>query len=128
MGAAHDVQDSSVGVPAADHALAMTIATGHRGQALEPGREAVAPQETMSAPPRPLRVVFVLKALSSLRFFQSSLELLLERGHHVRLVLEDWSRSGNVEQAWLDRMLERPNFTYDYVRGLRKDRWHKRGL
>ncbi|MCP9485397.1 MAG: hypothetical protein MSC30_06030 [Gaiellaceae bacterium MAG52_C11] len=44
-----------------------------------------------------------------LRFFAAPLELLCERGHDVRLLLEEADHSP-VEQAWLDRMLERPNF------------------
>src|SRR5207302_837927 len=97
-----------VGARPAGRALAMAIAAGQRGEVSATARETVTPRETMPAPGRALRIVFVLKALSSLRFFQSSLELLVDRGHDVRLVLEEWSRSGEVEKSWLDQMLERP--------------------
>jgi hypothetical protein len=60
-------------------------------------------------PARALDVLFVMRSLNYLRFFRSSLELLVERGHTVRLLLERGDH-GEVEQAWLDRMREHPGF------------------
>jgi hypothetical protein len=84
-----------------------------------------------AAPPRPLDIVFAVWSLPAIRYFQSSLELLVERGHNVRLVIEDSKRTdkhGPAEQAWLERMLERPNFAHDCVKQLTRDPWHKRGI
>src|SRR4051794_7462499 len=74
---------------------------------------------------RPLEIVFVLRALTMLRYFQSTLELLVERGHTLRLALEEPDRSP-TEQAWLDRMLEHQNFTSEPIKDLKRDVWHRR--
>ena len=59
-----------------------------------------------------------------MRYFQSSLELLVERGHPTHLLLER-QRQGPAEQAWLDRMLEYPSFTCEFMPRSGRDRWQK---
>lgn len=63
---------------------------------------------------RPLDVLFVMRQLGYLLYFQSSLELLIRRGHRVRLLLEN-ARHGPAEQRWLDEMRRFPTFTCDVV-------------
>ena len=78
---------------------------------------------------RPLRVLFVLNSLGSLRYFQSTLELLTQRGHQVRLLLEE-RRGNNTERRWVKRMVEHENFACDVARGETDDPWepHARSL
>jgi len=78
------------------------------------------------APTRTLDVLFIMRSLKGyLRFFRLPLELLVERGHNVRLLVER-TNHGEVEQQWLDRMLERPNFACDIVDHLGDPPWHRR--
>jgi hypothetical protein len=60
----------------------------------------------------PLRVLFLMPRLGFLRFFQAPLDLLLERGHDVRLLVES-PRTEPVEEHWLARARVRPNFRYE---------------
>jgi hypothetical protein len=85
----------------------------------------VATPDTKAA--RPLDVLFVLRSLGPIRYFQSTIELLLERGHRVRLLLE---RDDHEEkaQAWLDATLASPGFTCELVGEMRRDPWQKRGV
>jgi hypothetical protein len=103
---------------------------------LRPSRGAQA--EGTTARVRTLDVLFVMRSLHYLRFFQTVLELLAERGHRVRLLLES-RRHGQREQAWLERMLERENFTCEVanhftgrhparMRAIRYDLEHVRSL
>jgi hypothetical protein len=79
-----------------------------------------------AAPPRTLEVLFIIRSLTGyLRFFRSPLELLVERGHNVRLLV-DRATHGEVEQAWLDRMREAPNFRCDIVDHLGDPPWNGR--
>lgn len=59
---------------------------------------------------RPLRILFVMRRLSYLVFVKSVLELVAERGHKLVLLLEEHP-SAPAQQAWLDEMSARPNFT-----------------
>jgi hypothetical protein len=103
----------------------MRVATGERDRTLQPLGATVGTQANGLA--RPLDVLFVLRSLATLRYFQSSLELLTERGNNVRLLLEE-HKHGPVEQAWLDQMLERPNFACDTPVHFRRNVWHRRGV
>jgi hypothetical protein len=59
-----------------------------------------------------LRVLFFMEHLGRyLRFFDSVIRELIERGHTVRLVFErEEGAPGPLEQAWLARMERHPNF------------------
>jgi hypothetical protein len=73
---------------------------------------------------RPIDILFVLRALDSLRYFQSTLELLIERGHRVRLLLEE-RRESNAQLQWLRRMKRHANFSTGHIRE-REDAWEQR--
>ena len=69
-------------------------------------------------------VLFVMRSLVYLRFFQSTLELLVERGLKVRLLLQNQHGTTVREPGhdrsdhatlWLERMRAKPNFTCDIV-------------
>src|SRR5437764_526623 len=102
----------------------MSVATRTEEQTPEAART------TASAPPRPLEIVFALRTLPAMRCFQSSLELLVQRGHHVRLALEGLESfdSRPAERSWLERMLQKPNFVWDCTRHLRDGPWRKRAV
>ena len=86
-------------------------AESERRSGHESVREAAAPSG--NAPIRTLAVLFIMRSLNGyLRFFRGPLELLVERGHDVRLLLERGGH-GEVEERWLDSMLEHPNFSVD---------------
>jgi hypothetical protein len=72
------------------------------------------------------RVLFVMRSLASLRYYQSSLELLASRGHDVHFLLERGDH-GAPEQRWLDSMSRHPNFAIEIV-GRESNPWHKRGI
>lgn len=63
------------------------------------------------APARTLDVVFVMRSLGFLRFYREPLELLVDRGHEVQLLLERGEHR-ETEQQWLAAMAERRNFSY----------------
>jgi hypothetical protein len=62
----------------------------------------------------PLDVLFIMPRLGFLRFFQSTLDLLIERKHDVRLLLES-SRRDATELEWLEQALTRPNFSCEAI-------------
>jgi hypothetical protein len=69
--------------------------------------------DPMPPPARTVHVLFVLRSLLGyLRFYRSTLELLVARGHRVRLLIER-DEHGEVEQAWLDGMLQHENFSFE---------------
>ena len=76
---------------------------------------------------RPLNILFVMGRLGHVRFYLSSLELLLDRGHNVQLLIEKggW---GPAEQRWLDERGKRPNFGWEHARNYDSDPWHRRSL
>ena len=85
-----------------------------------PAEAAVTLAETV----RPLRIVFVFMTLfARLRLFGSVIEGLLDRGHSVHLVVEDDSEHGEVEEAWLATVRDRPGFSIEVTAALRSDRW-----
>lgn len=57
----------------------------------------------------PLRVLFVMRRLSYLIFVKSTLELIVDRGHELTLLLEE-APEAEAERAWLEQMESRPNF------------------
>ena len=81
---------------------------------------------------RPLRIVFVLRDTSFLRFFMAPLEALVERGHAVQLLLEDRvpldGVGGNASEVqWLERMVALPSFEYEVVDHFSRSRWTSGG-
>jgi hypothetical protein len=70
----------------------------------------------------PRRILFVLHSLGYLRFFDSVLRLLVERGHSVHLLLERDDHEPN-ERRWLAEMEERPEFSSSVTTALGSDRW-----
>jgi hypothetical protein len=71
--------------------------------------------------------MFVMRSLRTLRYFQSTLELLADRGHTVQLFL-DRGGHGEAEEEWLQSMLARPNFASYTSRNPKSDKWHRRGM
>jgi hypothetical protein len=59
-------------------------------------------------------ILFFLPSLDYLRFFQTALEQLPERGHRMHLAIGRASH-GPREQAWLDGMVGHANFVYEIV-------------
>jgi hypothetical protein len=76
----------------------------------------------------PIRILVEMRSLGGLRYFKSTVEALVARGHRVTLLVEDPSKHGATEQAWVDHMLTHPNFTFETRPRYRKDRWHRRGI
>jgi hypothetical protein len=75
--------------------------------------------------PRALEVLFIMRSLAHLRYFQSPLDLLVERGHNVRLLLQrepQEEEHGKAAQLWLQRMRSRSNFTCEVVDHFRDER------
>lgn len=68
------------------------------------------------------RVLFFLHSLGYLRFFDSVIRLLLERGHEVHLLIERADHEPN-ELAWLAEMREHPGFSSSVTTALAGDRW-----
>ena len=66
---------------------------------------------------QPLRVLFFMEHLGRyLRFFDSVIRELIERGHTVQLVFErEEGAPGPLEQAWLARMERHPNFSWSHI-------------
>src|SRR5947208_4894601 len=92
---------------------------------LDHDAEDTAGRRADAAAPRagqPLRILFALPSIGSLRYFQSALEALADRGHELRLLLESGGHRG-VHSAWLAQMSERPNFHCDTY-GRWRNRWH----
>jgi hypothetical protein len=76
----------------------------------------------------PIRVLVEMRSLGGLRYFKSTVEELVARGHRVTVIVEDPSKHGPIEQAWVDGMSAHPNFGYETRPRYRKDRWHRRAL
>jgi hypothetical protein len=71
-----------------------------------------------------MTVLFVMRSLAYLRFFQAPLELLVERGHDVRLLMQHQhgttARARRIDSTddatqWVERMQAQPNFSCDIV-------------
>ena len=78
------------------------------------------PEANPSPPSKPLEVLFIMPRLSFLRFFQSTLDLMIERGFNVRLMLES-PRRDSTEQQWLADAEKRPNFVCETLNHFRSD-------
>lgn len=76
----------------------------------------------MTAGMQQRRVLFFFNSLGYLRFFDSVIRSLLERGHEVHLLLERDDHEPN-ERAWLDEMSTRPGFSHGVTRSLSNDRF-----
>src|SRR5919204_5594113 len=74
-----------------------------------------------------LRVLFFMEHLGRyLRFFDSVIRLMLDRGHSVHLVFErEEEPPGPLEQAWLRRMRRHPNFRSSQSLAWRRDPWYR---
>ncbi|MEJ7569403.1 MAG: hypothetical protein WKF41_14200 [Gaiellaceae bacterium] len=70
----------------------------------------------------PQRILFFLHSLGYLRFFDSVIRLLLDRGHHVHLLIERDDHEPN-EADWLAEMEFRPGFSSSVTTALATDRW-----
>ncbi len=81
----------------------------------------------MAPAARPLRVLFFMEHLGRyLRFFDSVIRELLERGHSVRLVFErEEGAPGPLDQAWLARMERHPRFEWGHSLAWRRDPWFR---
>jgi hypothetical protein len=78
-----------------------------------------------TAQTHPLEILFILRNLSGyLRFFGSSLALLVAHGHVVRLLLVEADHS-DIEQTWLDDMTAHSNFTVEVKDHFRGSRWYR---
>ena len=91
--------------------------------AVEPSKVS---READPASPR-LTILFLVRSLKSLRYFQSALELMIARGHTVRL-LQEKADHDEIEQAWLEEMLKHPNFDSESVPPLERGRWERRAF
>jgi hypothetical protein len=87
-------------------------------------RGAVAQESTaepaLAAPPQ--RILFFLHSLGYLRFFDSVIRLLLDRGHRVHLLIERDDHEPN-EADWLAEMSLRTGFSCSVTTSLASDRW-----
>lgn len=72
--------------------------------------------------PAPQRILFFLHSLGYLRFFDSVIRLLLDRGHSVHLLIERGDHEPN-ETQWLEEMKHRPGFSSSVTTALATDRW-----
>ena len=72
-----------------------------------------------------MKILFFMKGRGSVRSFESTLLLLLERGHQVHVVLEDWSKDERVSPAELVASLSEQVADLSYGRAPRRepDRW-----
>lgn len=70
----------------------------------------------------PRRILFFIHSLGYLRFFDSVIRLLLDRGHSVHLLIERGDHERN-EAGWLAEMQERPGFSSSVTTALATDRW-----
>jgi hypothetical protein len=68
------------------------------------------------------RILFFFHSLGYLRFFDSVIRLLLERGHEVHLMIERDNHEPN-EAGWLAEMEDRPGFSSSVTTSLVTDRW-----
>ena len=88
---------------------------------------ASAPEPAPAAARKSLRVLFFMEHLGRyLRFFDSVIRELIERGHTVQLVFErEEGAPGPLEQAWLARMERHPNFSWSHTLAWRRDPWFR---
>jgi hypothetical protein len=84
-------------------------------------------QAPAAVPARPLRVLFFMEYLGRyLRFFDSVIRELLERGHEVHLVFErEQAAPRPFEQVWLRRMEGHPGFRWSHSAVWRRDPWFR---
>jgi hypothetical protein len=85
---------------------------------------------TAESPPagtRPLHVLFFMQHLGRyLRFFDSVIRLMLDRGHSVHLIFEyEEEAPGRLVQAWLRRMERHPGFRWSVSHAWRRDPWFR---
>ena len=75
----------------------------------------------------PLRVLFFMEYLGRyLRFFDSSIREMLDRGHLVHLVFErEEGAPRPFEKAWLRRMERHPRFHSSSSLAWRRDPWFR---
>jgi hypothetical protein len=78
---------------------------------------------------RPLRVLFFMQHLGRyLRFFDSVIREMLDRGHSVHLVFEykeEEHLGGHLVDPWLRRMERHPHFRWTISRAWRTDPWFR---
>jgi hypothetical protein len=76
---------------------------------------------------RELRVLFFMQHLGRyLRFFDSVIRLMLDRGHSVHLVFEYKEEApGNLVESWLRRMERHPHFRWSISLAWRRDPWYR---
>jgi hypothetical protein len=74
-----------------------------------------------------LSVLFVLANLKYLRYFQATLELLVERGHSLTLLLVKAPVEAR-ECEWVEQMRRHANFADHQVDHFADDRYHKRAV
>jgi hypothetical protein len=88
---------------------------------------ASAPEPAAVEARRPLRVLFFMEYLGRyLRFFDSVIRELVDRGHEVHLVFErEDGAPGPLERAWLDRMRKHPHFHSSSTHAWRRDPWFR---
>jgi hypothetical protein len=92
---------------------------------------ASAPELIVAESPRDespgLRVLFFMQHLGRyLRFFDSVIRLMLERGHTVHLVFEYKEEApGNLVETWLRRMERHPRFGWSISHAWRRDPWFR---
>jgi hypothetical protein len=72
-----------------------------------------------------LEVSFLLRSLRQLRYYESTIEALVDRADNVTLLME-FASHGGEEQRWLDRIAARPNFRCEVVEKNRWDPWAAR--
>jgi hypothetical protein len=77
--------------------------------------------------PAPLRVLFFMEYLGRyLRFFDSAIREMLDRGHFVHLVFErEEGAPRPFEKAWLRRMEQHPHFRSSSSLAWRRDPWFR---
>src|SRR4029450_1221081 len=73
----------------------------------------------------PLHVLFFMQHLGRyLRFFDSVIRLMLDRGHSVHLMFEYKEEApGHLVEHWLQRMERHPRFRWSVSRAWRRDPW-----
>src|SRR5713226_9124797 len=76
---------------------------------------------------RALHVLFFMQHLGRyLRFFDSVIRLMLDRGHSVHLIFEyEEEAPGRLVQAWLRRMERHPRFRWSVSHAWRRDPWFR---
>jgi hypothetical protein len=85
------------------------------------------PGEAAETTGEPLHVLFFMQHLGRyLRFFDSVIRLMLDRGHSVHLVFEYKEEApGNLVDHWLRRMERHPRFRWSISHAWRRDPWYR---